>query len=179
MRTVSYGILPQQGVSLRYARCVDLLDDLHAELADATYPRRPRAWARPELLILDDVDLGHLKKRDDEPTAAHTLYNLIDRRHGRASTAITSNIELADWGRYLGDAVITTAVLDRLVMNAIRVDIDGPSYRQHVAKQRAKLKRSTATLAPISTTHPPGVAMQHFDLRELRQIVRLLRRICG
>ena len=83
------------------------------------------------------------------------MYNLIDRRHGRASTAITSNIELADWGRYLGDAVITTAVLDRLVMNAIRVDIDGPSYRQHVAKQRAKLKRSTATLAPISTTHPP------------------------
>lgn len=135
----------EQGVSVRYARCVDLLDDLHAGLADGTYPRRLRAWARPELLILDDVGLGHLKKRDDEPTAAHTLYNLIDRRHGRASTAITSNIELADWGHYLGDAVITTAVLDRLVMNAIRIDIDGPSYRQHVAKQRAKPKRSTAT----------------------------------
>ena len=76
--------------------------------------------------------------------AAHTLYNLIDRRRGRASTAITSNIELADWGHYLGDAVITTAVLDRLVMNVIRIDIDDPSYRQHVAKQCAKPKRSTA-----------------------------------
>ena len=128
----------ERGVSLRYARCVDLLDDLHAGLADATYPKRLRAWARPQLLIIDDVGLGHLKKRDDEPTAAHTLYNLIDRRHGRSSTAITSNIELSDWGRYLGDAVLTTAILDRIVMNAIRIRIDGPSYRQQVAEERAK-----------------------------------------
>ncbi len=71
----------EQGLSMRYARCVDLLDDLHAGLADGTYPKRLRACARPELLIIDDVGLGHLRKRDDEPTAAHTLYNLIDRRH--------------------------------------------------------------------------------------------------
>src|SRR5690606_13078805 len=107
----------EQGVSMRYARCVDLLDDLHAGLADGTYPKRLRAWARPELLIIDDVGLGHLRKRDDEPTAAHTLYNLIDRRHVHSSTAITSNIELSEWGRFLGDAIITTAILDRLVMN--------------------------------------------------------------
>jgi len=127
----------QKGISMRYARCVDLLDDLHAALADGTYTKRLRAWARPALLIIDDVGLGQLKKRDDEPTAAHTLYNLVDRRHGRASTAITSNIELSDWGRYLGDATITAAILDRLVMNAIRFNIDGPSYRQRVAAERA------------------------------------------
>ena len=115
----------------------DLLDDLHASLADGSYAKRLRAWARPALLIIDDVGLGQLKKRDDEPTAAHTLYNLVDRRHGRASTAITSNIKLSEWGRYLGDATITAAILDRLVMNAIRFDIDGPSYRQHVAEERA------------------------------------------
>jgi DNA replication protein DnaC len=130
-----------KGVSMRYARCVDLLDDLHAGLADGTYPKRLRAWARPALLIIDDVGLGQLKKRDDEPTAAHTLYNLIDRRHGRASTAITSNIELSGWGRYLGDATITAAILDRLVMNAIRFNIDGPSYRQHIAEERAQKAR--------------------------------------
>jgi DNA replication protein DnaC len=131
----------EQGVSMRYARCVDLLDDLHAGLADGTYPKRLRAWARPELLIIDDVGLGHLRKRDDEPTAAHTLYNLIDRRHVHSSTAITSNIELSEWGRFLGDAIITTAILDRLVMNAIRIDITGPSYRQHVAKERSKTRK--------------------------------------
>jgi len=128
----------EQGISMRYARCVDLLDDLHAGLADSTYPRRLKAWARPDLLIIDDVGLGQIKKRDDEPTAAHTLYNIIDRRHGRVSTAVTSNIALSDWGRYLGDATLTAAILDRLAMHAIRIDIDGPSYRQHVATSRAK-----------------------------------------
>jgi len=131
----------QQGLPLRYARCVDLLDDLHAGLADGTYVRRLKAWARPALLIIDDVGLGQVKKRDDEPTAAHTLYNLVDRRHGRASTAITSNIKLSEWGRYLGDATLTAAILDRLAMHAIRIDIDGPSYRQHVAEERAAKRR--------------------------------------
>lgn len=105
-----------------------------------TYPRRLRAWARPKLLVIDDVGLGQLKKHDDEPSAAHSLYNLIDRRHGRVSTAITSNIELSEWGRYLGDALITRAILDRIVMNALRLRIDGPSYRQQVAEDRAKAR---------------------------------------
>jgi DNA replication protein DnaC len=127
----------EQGIRMRYARCVDLLDDLHAGLADGTYARRLRSWARPQLLIVDDVGLGQVKKRGDEPTAAHTLYNLIDRRHDKVSTAITSNIALSEWGRYLGDATLTAAILDRIAMHAIRIDIDGPSYRQHVAKSRA------------------------------------------
>lgn len=131
----------QQGVRLRYARCVDLLDDLHAGLADGTYERRLKSWSRPPLLIIDDVGLGQVKKQPDEPTAAHTLYNLVDRRHGRASTAITSNIRLSEWGRYLGDVPLTAAILDRLAMHAIRIDIDGPSYRQKVAEERAAKRR--------------------------------------
>jgi DNA replication protein DnaC len=127
----------EQGIRLRYARCVDLLDDLHAGLADGSYPRRFRSWAIAELLVIDDVGLGQVKKHGDEPTAAHTLYNLIDRRHGRASTAVSSNIALSDWGKYLGDATLTAAILDRLAMHALRIDIDGPSYRQHIAHERA------------------------------------------
>jgi len=146
----------ERGISLRYARCVDLLDDLHAGLADGTYPRRLRAWARPKLLVIDDVGLGQLKKHDDEPTPAHSLYNLIDRRHGNVSTAITSNIELSEWGRYLGDAILTRAILDRLVMNAIRMRIDGPSYRQQVAddreKKRAERRSKAAAKSRTATT---------------------------
>lgn len=123
---------------VRYARCVDMLDDLYAGLADGSYPRRLRAWASVDLLVIDDVGLGQVKKRDGEPTAAHTLYDLIDRRHTRASTAVSSNIELSAWGQYLGDVPLAVAVLDRLAMHAVRIDIDGPSYRQHVAKERAK-----------------------------------------
>lgn len=122
----------------RYARCVDLIDDLYAGLADGSYERRMKRWARPSLLVIDDVGLGQLKRRDDEPTAAHMLFTLLDRRHGNASTAITSNIKLSAWGKYLGDATLAAAVLDRLAANSIRIDIDGPSYRQHLARLRAK-----------------------------------------
>jgi len=132
----------QQQMYVRYARCVDRLDDLYAGLADATYPRRLKRWAAPDLLIIDDVGLGQIKKRHDEPTAAHTLFNLIDRRHGHASTAFSSNIKLSAWGRYLGDPTLAAAILDRTTMNAIRLDINGPSYRQHVAQERAN-KRGT------------------------------------
>lgn len=135
----------EQGIHMRYARCVDLLDDLHAGLADGTYAKRLKAWVRPELVIIDDVGLGQIKKRGDEPTAAHTLYNLIDRRHGKVSTAFTSNIALSDWGRYLGDATLTAAILDRIAEHAIRIDIVGPSYRQHLGQARAAARVAAAT----------------------------------
>lgn len=123
---------------VRYVRCVDMIDTLHAALADRTFDHKLAAWSRPELLLIDDVGLGQVKKHDDEPTAAHILFNLLDRRHEeRLSTAITSNISLSAWGSYLGDATLTAAILDRLTMNAIRLNIDGPSYRQHVGRQRA------------------------------------------
>lgn len=127
----------QHEIPTRYARSVDLLDDLYAGLADGTYERRLRAWSRPPLLVIDDVGLGQVRKHQDEPTAAHTLFNLLDRRHQQTSTALSSNIKLSAWGRYLGDATLTAAILDRLAMNSIRIDIDGPSYRQHLARKRA------------------------------------------
>ena len=122
---------------VRYARCVDLVDDLYAGLADGSYPQRMKKWCRPALLVIDDVGLGQLKRRDDEPTAAHMLFTLLDRRHDNATTAITSNIKLSAWGKYLGDATLAAAVLDRLAANSIHIEIDGPSSRQHRARQRA------------------------------------------
>jgi DNA replication protein DnaC len=132
----------EQQMSVRYTRCVDLLDDLYAGLADGTYPTRLKRWSAPDLLIIDDVGLGQVRKREDEPTAAHSLYNLLDRRHAKASTAVTSNIKLSGWGRYLGDTALAAAVLDRLAMHAIRIDIDGPSFRQQVARDRAQQRGS-------------------------------------
>jgi DNA replication protein DnaC len=128
----------EQELMVRYARCVDLVDDLYAGLADGSYQRRMKKWCRPALLVIDDVGLGQLKRRDDEPTAAHMLFTLLDRRHDHTSTGITSNIKLSAWGKYLGDATLAAAVLDRLAANSIRIDIDGPSYRQHLARQRAR-----------------------------------------
>lgn len=122
---------------VRYTRCVDLIADLYAGLADNTYPRRLKRWCSPVLLVIDDVGLGQLKRQDGEPTAAHMLFNLIDQRHLTASTALTSNIKLSAWGKYLGDATLAAAILDRLAESAICIDIDGPSYRHHLAETRA------------------------------------------
>lgn len=127
----------EQEWTVRYSRCVDLIDDLYAGLADGSYPRRMKRWCRPTLLVVDDVGLGQLKRRNDEPTAAHMLFTLLDRRHENASTALSSNIKLSAWGKYLGDTTLAAAVLERLVENSIRIDIDGPSYRQHLARKRA------------------------------------------
>lgn len=131
----------EQEWMVRYSRCVDLIDDLYAGLADGSYERRMKKWCRPALLVIDDIGLGQLKRRDDEPTAAHMLFTLIDRRHDHVTTAITSNIKLSAWGKYLGDATLAAAVLDRLAANSIRIDIDGPSYRQHLARQRANKRK--------------------------------------
>ena len=128
----------ERELTVRYARCVDLVDDLYAGLADGSYERRMRRWCRASLLVIDDVGLGQLKRRDDEPTAAHMLFTLLDRRHDNATTAITSNIKLSAWGKYLGDATLAAAVLDRLAATSIHLDIDGPSYRQFLGRKRAQ-----------------------------------------
>ena len=63
---------------------------------------------------------------------------MLDSRHEQAPTALTSNIKLGEWGKYLGDATLAAAIHDRLAATSIRIDIDGPSYRDYLAKQRAK-----------------------------------------
>ena len=128
----------EREITVRYSRCVDLVDDLYAGLADGSYAQRMRRWSRPSLLVIDDVGLGQLKRRDEEATAAHLLFTLLDRRHLNVSTALTSNIKLSAWGKYLGDATLAAAVLDRLSATSTHLDIDGPSYRQFLAIKRAK-----------------------------------------
>ena len=132
----------RDGRRVLYARCVDLIANLYAGLADNTYERRLKRWCRAELLIIDDVGLGQLRRTRDEPTAAHMLFNLIDRRHLTVSTALTSNIKLSAWGQYLGDTTLAAAILDRLAESATFIDIDGPSYRQERARKRAAEKAS-------------------------------------
>ena len=73
--------------------------------------------------------LGQLKRRDDEPTAAHMHFTLLDRRTMTASTANSSNLLLSALGKYLGDATLAAAVLDRLAANATCCRQNGPRRR--------------------------------------------------
>ncbi|MBK7830555.1 MAG: ATP-binding protein [Nannocystis sp.] len=104
-------------------------------------PQGPRTldWAfQPKLsrtAIEEIAGLGFITRRQDL---------LITGKGGTGKSHIPTAIAIR--AKYLGDATITAAVLDRLAMTAIRLDIDGPSYRQHLAHQRAESVESDPEL---------------------------------
>jgi DNA replication protein DnaC len=87
-------------------------------------PAAVQRYSQPTLLIIDEV--GYTRLRSDQ---AHALFDLIAARYTRRSTILTSNLTFAEWGSLLGDAVLATALLDRLLHHAEVVAINGRSYR--------------------------------------------------
>lgn len=103
----------QQGYRVLYREAHTLLE----ELADATVTGSRKAYftdiATVPLLIIDDLGMRKLPH-----TAAEDLLELIMRRYERASTILTSNRPVDDWGKLLGDTAAVTALLDRLLHHA-------------------------------------------------------------
>jgi DNA replication protein DnaC len=82
-----------------------------------------------------------------EPAAAHLLFQLVSRRYERGSILITSNRAVGDWGTVLGDHVVATAILDRLLHHSHVLTIRGDSYRLREKRRSGLIK---ATPAPAS-----------------------------
>ncbi|ODS53414.1 MAG: hypothetical protein ABS36_12235, partial [Acidobacteria bacterium SCN 69-37] len=80
------------------------------------------------LLIIDDLGMRKLPH-----TAAEDLLELIMRRYERASTLLTSNRPVDDWGKLLGDTAAVTALLDRLLHHAHVLKCGPRSWRTKVA----------------------------------------------
>jgi DNA replication protein DnaC len=103
----------QQGYRVIYREAHTLLE----ELADATLAGTRKDYvtelATVPLLVIDDLGMRKLPH-----TAAEDLLELIMRRYERASTLLTSNRPVDDWGKLLGDAAAVTALLDRLLHHA-------------------------------------------------------------
>lgn len=119
--------------SVLYHRLPRLFEALALVRADGRYARFLKALSRVELLILDDWGLAPLtgeQRRD--------LLEVVDDRHQRGSTIITSQVPIDHWHEIIADPTIADAVLDRLVHNAHRLELKGDSMRKIVA-QRAKL----------------------------------------
>ncbi len=99
-----------------------------SEQLEAVGPRGGRAavqrYSQPVLLIIDEVGYTRLSQAQ-----AEALFELIAARYQRRSTILTSNLTFAEWGSLLGDAVLATALLDRLLHHAEVVTINGRSYR--------------------------------------------------
>ena len=81
-------------------------------------------FSRHHLLILDE--LGYLPLAR---AGGHLLFHLIRRRYEKGSLIITSNQPVGSWGEVLGDPVVATAVLDRLLHHSHVLTIKGDSYR--------------------------------------------------
>ena len=118
----------QQGYRVLNREVYTLLE----ELADATLDGTRKAYltelASVPLLILDDLGMRKLPH-----TAAEDLLELVMRRYERASTLLTSNRPVDDWGKLLGDTAAVTALLDRLLHHAHVLKCGPRSWRTKVA----------------------------------------------
>jgi DNA replication protein DnaC len=102
-----------------------LTGSLHAARAIGNYERRLQQLARVDLLIIDDFGLKPLRTPHDED-----LHELIAERYERASTLVTSNLDIDEWGDiFPANRVLGQATIDRLRHSAYRLVLDGPSYR--------------------------------------------------
>ena len=124
--SISYGVLAaQRGYSVRFYKASVLLAELYATLADSTTDRMIGRLARLDLLIIDD--LRHVPIR---PEYATLLFDLIEARHLKKSTIISSNLSVKAWGKLLGNPALTASMVDRLMEQAHVINIrKGRSYR--------------------------------------------------
>jgi hypothetical protein len=100
----------QQGYRVLYRETHTLLDELTEVSIDGTRKQHIESLVSVPLLIIDDLGMRKLSL-----TAAEELLEIIMRRYERASTVITSNRPVNDWGKLLGDSAAVTAMLDRLL----------------------------------------------------------------
>jgi DNA replication protein DnaC len=100
----------QQGYKVRYRAAFQLLEELADATLDGTRKDYLAEMTTVPLLIIDDLGMRKLPL-----TAAEDLLEIIMRRHERASTLLTSNRPVDDWGKLLGDTPAVTAMLDRLL----------------------------------------------------------------
>jgi DNA replication protein DnaC len=100
----------QQNYRVMYRETHVLLDNLSEAVAEGTRKQFMESVAGVPLLIIDDFGMRKLPH-----TAAEDLLEIIMRRYERASTLLTSNRPVEDWGKLLGDAAAVTAMLDRLL----------------------------------------------------------------
>jgi len=116
------------------------LEAAHAQLlraeSEGRLEERLTYFAKPKLLIIDE--LGYLPF---ERQAAHLFFQLVNRRYEKGSLMLTSNQPVGNWGEVFGDAVVATAILDRLLHHSHVITIKGESYRLR-KKRKAGLLRS-------------------------------------
>ncbi len=113
------------GFKVLYCNTRKLFHQLNAALADNTYLKLMTKIEKVDLLILDDFALQPL-----DGQARQSLLEIIEDRHLKKVTLITSQLPVSDWHAAIGNSAIADAILDRLIHNAHRIELQGDSMRK-------------------------------------------------
>jgi len=114
-----------EGFSSLYLRVPKLLTELAVAHGDGRYQKIMTALSKVDVLIVDDWGLSKLNE-----TERKDFLEIIEDRHELKSTIVTSQIPVKHWHELIGDSTIADAILDRLVHNSYRIELDGPSRRK-------------------------------------------------
>ena len=115
-----------KGYKVFYMNIAKLFSKLKMMKADGSYLREITRIEKQDLLILDDFGLQPM---DNQNRAA--LMELIEDRHGIRSTIITSQLPVQQWYDVIGEKTVADAILDRLVHDDHRIEIEGDSMRRN------------------------------------------------
>ena len=115
----------REGYRTFYIRSPKLYYELAVSRGDGSYGQLINRLARTQILVIDDLGLAPMtdsERRD--------LLEVIEDRHGSASTIVTSQLPIENWHEHIGDPTIADAILDRLIHNAHKIKMKGGSMRR-------------------------------------------------
>lgn len=121
------------GLRVAYFSLPKLFQKLHLAQADGSYVKELARLERQHLLILDDWGLQSLSLHE-----RLMLMQLIEDRHGRASTIITSQLPVTAWYDYIADPTLANAMLDRVLHHTHRIELKGESMRKRTLPGETK-----------------------------------------
>lgn len=113
------------GYKVLYKNTAKLMGKLKIAKADGSYAKEIAKIERQNLLILDDFGLQPF-----DAQSRAMLMEIIEDRHGKASTIITSQIPVSNWYDIIGEQTIADAILDRIVHESHRLELKGESMRK-------------------------------------------------
>ena len=114
----------REGLRAQYFYAPKLFRSLESAHADGSLANLLKTLARLDLFIIDDLGLVSAKAKQ-----YRDLLEVIDDRSGRGATLVTSQYPVAQWHDTIADPTVADALLDRLVHNAYRLELDGKSLR--------------------------------------------------
>lgn len=117
------------GYRTLYFNLGKLFSQLMLSKADGSYISEMQKIEKTQLLILDDFGLQKL-----DNTSRLIFLEILEDRHGLASTVITSQLPVASWHEVIGDPTIADAICDRIINTSCRIELKGDSLRKKYGK---------------------------------------------